>query len=47
MKIPVDATNILPKTVSLKDTTFKVVADTTNINAESNEGDNEKWHNLP
>lgn len=46
VKIPVDATSILPAAVNLKDTTFKVVADTTNLNAESNEGNNEKWHNL-
>jgi hypothetical protein len=46
VKIPVDATNILPVAVNLKDTTFKVIADSTNINAESNEGNNEKWHNL-
>jgi hypothetical protein len=42
-----DATSILPNAVSLKDTTFKVVADSTSMNAESNEGNNEKWHNLP
>jgi hypothetical protein len=47
VKIPVDATNILPNAVNLKDTTFKVIADSTNINVESNEGNNEKWHNLP
>jgi hypothetical protein len=46
-KILVNATNILPNAVKLKDTTFKAVADTTNFNAESNEGNNEKWHNLP
>ena len=46
VKIPVDATSILPAAVNLKDTTFKVVADATNLNAESNEGNNEKWHNL-
>ena len=46
VKIPVDATSILPKAVSLKDTTFKAVADSTNLNAESDEGNNEKWHNL-
>lgn len=46
VKIPVNATSILPNAVSLKDTTFKVIADSTNINAESNEGNNEKWHNL-
>lgn len=44
--IPVDAASILPAAVNLKDTTFKVVADSTNLNAESNEGNNEKWHNL-
>lgn len=46
-KILVNATNILPNAVNLKDTTFKAVADSTNLNAESNEGNNEKWHNLP
>jgi hypothetical protein len=38
-KISVDATNILPNTVNLKDTT--------NLNAQPNENNNEKWHNLP
>jgi hypothetical protein len=47
VKILVDATSILPNAVNLKDTTFKVVADATNINAESNEDNNEKWHNQP
>ena len=47
VKILVDATSILPNAVNLKDTTFKVVADSTNLNAESNEDNNEKWHNLP
>ncbi len=47
VKIPMDASSILPNAVSLKDTTFKVIADSTNLNAESNEGNNEKWHNLP
>jgi hypothetical protein len=46
VKIPVDATSILPNSVNLKDTTFKVIADSSNINAESNENNNEKWHNL-
>lgn len=45
-KIPVNATSILPNAIKLKDTTFKVIADSTNINAESNEDNNEKWHNL-
>lgn len=47
VKIKVDATNILPVNVNLKDTTFKVIADSANSNAESNEDNNEKWHNLP
>ena len=46
VKILVDATSILPNAVNLKDTTFKVIADSTNLNAESNESNNEKWHNL-
>ncbi len=45
--ILVNATSILPNAVNLKDTTFKVIADSTNLNVESNEGNNEKWHNLP
>ena len=45
VKVQVNATSILPQNVNLKDTTFKVIADSTNINAESNEGNNEKWHN--
>jgi len=46
VKILVNATSILPNNVNLKDTTFKVIADSTNINAESDETNNEKWHNL-
>lgn len=46
VKIPVNATSILPNAVNLKDTTFKVIADATNIITESNENNNEKWHNL-
>ena len=46
VKILVNATSILPNAVNLKDTTFKVIADSTNINVESNESNNEKWHNL-
>jgi hypothetical protein len=45
-KIFVNAASILPNAVNLKDTTFKVIADSTNIITESNEGNNEKWHNL-
>lgn len=44
--VPVNAADILPINVKLADTTFKVVADATNVNAESNENNNEKWHNL-
>ena len=39
-------TNILPKNVSLKDTTFKLIADATKNVPESNEKNNETWHNL-
>ena len=46
VKIPVDATSILPNAVNLKDTTFKVIADSTNLYSESNDGNNEKCHNL-
>ena len=42
----IDASGILPKNVSLKDTTFKLIADSTKIIAESNETNNEVWHNL-
>lgn len=44
--INVDASSILPKNVSLKDTTFKLIADSTKLVAESNENNNEVWHNL-
>ena len=40
------ADGILPKDVSLKDTTFRVNLDVTNAVSESNEKNNEKWHNL-
>lgn len=46
VKIPIDATSILPVNVNLSDTTFKVIADSTKIISESNETNNEKWHNL-
>jgi hypothetical protein len=42
----VDAKNILPNNVSLKDTTFKLIADARNQVSESDETNNEKWHNL-
>lgn len=44
--IIVDAASILPKNVSLKDTTFKLITDSGNTVNESNETNNEKWHNL-
>ena len=39
------ATGILPSATSLKDTTFRLTVDDTNIVAESNEDNNEAWHN--
>lgn len=44
--INIDVASILPKNVSLKDTTFKLIADSTKAVAESNETNNEVWHNL-
>jgi hypothetical protein len=46
VKIPIDASSILPANVNLSDTTFKVIADSTHLVSESNETNNEKWHNL-
>jgi subtilase family serine protease len=42
----IDAKSILPNNVSLESTTFKLNADATGIVAESNETNNEVWHNL-
>ena len=42
----VDATKILPKNVKLQDTMFKVIVDSAGVVGESNETNNEKWHNL-
>jgi len=42
----IDAKSILPVNVSLKSTTFKLNADGTGIVAESDETNNEVWHNL-
>src|SRR5215204_2831399 len=42
----IDAESILPNNVSLHSTTFKVNVDGTEIVAESNEANNEVWHNL-
>ena len=41
-----DGKGILPNNVSLQATTFKLNVDATEIVAESNEGNNEVWHNL-
>jgi len=43
--IAFDTTSILPKNVSLRDTTFKLMADATKVVHESNENNNETWHN--
>ena len=42
----VDAKSILPNNVSLESTTFKLIADAKNQVNESDETNNEKWHNL-
>lgn len=41
----VNAKSILPNNISLESTTFKLNADATSIVAESNETNNEVWHN--
>lgn len=43
--ITLSASGILPAAISLKDTTFRLIADETRIVAESNEDNNETWHN--
>ena len=43
--VVIDAKAILPNNVSLESTTFKLNADATEILAESDEANNEKWHN--
>lgn len=42
----IHANSILPNNVSLKATTFKLNADATSIITESDEANNEVWHNL-
>ena len=42
----INAKGILPNNVSLQSTTFKLNVDATEIVVESNEGNNEVWHNL-
>jgi subtilase family serine protease len=43
--ITLSATGILPAAIKLKDTTFRLTADETRVVAESNEDNNETWHN--
>jgi subtilase family serine protease len=43
--VTLSATGILPAAISLQDTTFRLTADETNVVAESNEDNNELWHN--
>jgi hypothetical protein len=42
----INAAQILPNNVALKDTTFRLNVDATSIVAELSEANNEKWHNL-
>ena len=42
----IGASNILPRNVTLASTTFKLNADATSIVTESDEANNEVWHNL-
>ena len=42
----INATSILPNNISLASTTFKLNADATSIVTESDEANNEVWHNL-
>lgn len=42
----INAKSILPNNVSLESTTFKLNADATSIVVESDEANNEVWHNL-
>lgn len=42
----IDAAAILPKSVALESTTFRLNVDATKVVVESNEKNNEVWHNL-
>lgn len=42
--VVLSATGILQSAISLKDTTFRLTVDETKIVAESNEDNNETWH---
>lgn len=44
--VVIDAKSILPNNVALESTTFKLNADAGQTVAESDEDNNEKWHNL-
>jgi hypothetical protein len=44
--VVINAAQLLPNNVALKDTTFKLNVDATSIVTELNEANNEKWHNL-
>ena len=44
--VQVDTSSILPKSVKLSDTVFRVDADVTKIIPETNENNNQRWHNL-
>ena len=44
--ILIDADSILPNSVKLKATTFRLDVDVTKLVAESNESNNLEWHNL-
>ena len=46
MWLVINAKSILPNNISLESTTFKLNVDSTGIVAESDEGNNEIWHNL-
>ena len=43
--VVIDAKSILPNNISLESTTFKLKADATETLAESDEANNEVWHN--
>ncbi|HEY0319497.1 MAG TPA: CARDB domain-containing protein [Pyrinomonadaceae bacterium] len=43
--VTLNASGILQAAISLKDTTFRLTVDDTGIVAESNEDNNETWHN--
>lgn len=44
--VGLNTAKILPKTIALKETTFRIDVDSTNFVKESNEMNNTTWHNL-